>query len=181
MSIIDDNGMAVAFTDTIEQWFGSGIVVPNFGFLLNNELTDFNAEKDMVNSPAAGKRPRSNMSPLILLAHGKPVAVIGCAGGGRIPTTLVEILEDYYIHQMGLREAVAFPRFSSQCRWQARARARGCRPARAQAERGWLRRVSENIHTTPHGIIRRTLADPWETAAEPRGDGFAFTSEPKRK
>jgi len=84
VSVIDRTGMAVAVTCTIEQEFGSAVVAPGTGFLLNNELTDFGAP-GTANEPAPGKRPRSSMSPTIVVSpDGRPALVVGGAGGARI-------------------------------------------------------------------------------------------------
>ncbi|HEU0318724.1 MAG TPA: gamma-glutamyltransferase, partial [Solirubrobacteraceae bacterium] len=83
VSIIDRRGNAVAVTCTIEQEFGSAVMAPGTGFLLNNELTDF-GPAGTANEPAPGKRPRSSMSPEIVVRDGKPVLVTGGAGGARI-------------------------------------------------------------------------------------------------
>jgi gamma-glutamyltranspeptidase/glutathione hydrolase len=84
VSVIDRRGNAVALTCTIEQEFGSAVIAPGTGFLLNNELTDF-GDPGTANQPAPGKRPRSSMSPTIVVdADGRPALVAGGAGGGRI-------------------------------------------------------------------------------------------------
>lgn len=84
VSVIDRRGNAVAVTCTIEQEFGSGVVAPGTGFLLNNQLTDFGAP-GTANEPQPGKRPRSSMSPTIVAdRHGRPVLAVGGAGGPSI-------------------------------------------------------------------------------------------------
>jgi gamma-glutamyltranspeptidase/glutathione hydrolase len=83
VSIIDRRGNAVALTCTIEQEFGSAVMAPGTGFLLNNELTDF-GDPGSANQVAPGKRPRSSMSPTIVVQNGRPVLVAGGAGGARI-------------------------------------------------------------------------------------------------
>lgn len=83
LSVVDARGNAVALTCTIEQSFGSAVVAPGTGFLLNNELTDF-SEAGTANEPAPGKRPRSSMSPTILVEDGEPRLVVGGAGGVQI-------------------------------------------------------------------------------------------------
>lgn len=87
ISIVDSYGNALSMTTTIENAFGSRLMVN--GFLLNNELTDFSfrTHKDGVpiaNAVAPGKRPRSSMAPTIVLKDGKPVLVVGSPGGSRI-------------------------------------------------------------------------------------------------
>jgi len=83
VSVIDAAGNAVALTCTIEQTFGSAVVAPGAGFLLNNELTDF-GEPGSANEPEGGKRPRSSISPTIIVEDGEPILVVGAAGGAQI-------------------------------------------------------------------------------------------------
>src|SRR6478609_4595320 len=97
--VADSRGDVVSYTNTIEQLGGSGMVVPGRGFLLNNELTDFDftplqAGVPDPNLPAAGKRPRSSMSPTIVLRHGRPFMAVGAAGGATIITSVLEVLMD---------------------------------------------------------------------------------------
>jgi gamma-glutamyltranspeptidase/glutathione hydrolase len=89
VSIIDRRGNAIALTCTIEQEFGSAVVAPGTGFLLNNELTDF-SDPGTVNQPGPGKRPRSSMAPTIVLRGRTPVLVVGAAGGARIIMGIVQ-------------------------------------------------------------------------------------------
>ena len=84
LSVVDRNGNAVSYTFTIEQIGGAGMVVPGFGFLVNNELTDFNYDSTgTANQVEGGKRPRSSMSPTIVLKDGKPFLVMGSPGARR--------------------------------------------------------------------------------------------------
>jgi gamma-glutamyltranspeptidase / glutathione hydrolase len=83
VSVMDAAGNAVSLTCTIEQEFGSAVVAPGTGFLLNNEMTDF-GDPGSANEPRAGKRPRSSMSPIIASENGRPIDVTGGAGGSRI-------------------------------------------------------------------------------------------------
>jgi gamma-glutamyltranspeptidase/glutathione hydrolase len=83
IAIVDEHGNAVSLTCTIEQEFGSAVVAPGTGFLLNNELTDF-GKPGTANEARAFKRPRSSMSPIIVTQGGKPIDVTGGAGGSRI-------------------------------------------------------------------------------------------------
>jgi gamma-glutamyltranspeptidase / glutathione hydrolase len=113
--VSDRWGNVVSYTNTIEQLGGSGIVVPGRGFLLNNELTDFNFAPTQgtapdPNLPEPGKRPRSSMSPTIVLEHGKPLFAIGSPGGTTIITTVLQIVVNRLDFGMTLPEAVAAPR-----------------------------------------------------------------------
>jgi gamma-glutamyltranspeptidase/glutathione hydrolase len=103
-------GNLVSYTLTIEATGGSGITVPGRGFLLNNELTDFNSTGDGPNLPAPGKRPRSSMSPTIVLDNGSPFLAVGTPGGSTIITTVAEILFNRIDRGMTLPEALAAPR-----------------------------------------------------------------------
>ena len=90
------------------------MVVPGRGFLLNNELTDFDFAPGKPNSPAARKRPRSSIAPTLVLDDGKPVVALGSPGGSTIITTVLQILVDRFERGMTLPEAVADPRVSEQ-------------------------------------------------------------------
>ncbi len=109
-------GNVVAYTLTIEQTGGSGITVPGRGFLLNNELTDFSAvpNPDDPNIIAGGKRPRSSMSPTIVLRNGKPVLALGSPGGSTIITTVLQVMMNRLDLGMSLPEAIAAPRGSQR-------------------------------------------------------------------
>jgi gamma-glutamyltranspeptidase/glutathione hydrolase len=115
--VADRFGDVVSYTNTIEQLGGSGIVVPGRGFLLNNELTDFNfapAVPNDPNLPAAGKRPRSSMSPTIVLRDGAPWLAVGSPGGASIITTVLQILVNRIDFGMSLPDAIAAPRASQR-------------------------------------------------------------------
>jgi gamma-glutamyltranspeptidase/glutathione hydrolase len=110
--VSDKWGGVVAYTLTIEQFGGSGLTVPGRGFLLNNELTDFNFTPSATdpNLPAPGKRPRSSMAPTILLKDGKPLLAVGSPGGSTIITTVLQILLNRLDLDMTLPAAIAAPR-----------------------------------------------------------------------
>ncbi len=114
LTTADRFGNVVAYTLTIESTGGSGIVVPDRGFLLNNELTDFNFTDTQggndPNLPAPGKRPRSSMSPTIVLEGGEPLLAVGSPGGSTIITTVLQILMNRLDLGMELPDAVAAPR-----------------------------------------------------------------------
>ena len=119
LTVADRWGNVVEYTLTIEQTGGNAMVVPGRGFLLNNELTDFNftpTQGDAAdpNLPAPGKRPRSSMAPTILLSHGKPFLATGSPGGSMIITTVFQILVNRIDLGMTLPEAVAAPRASQR-------------------------------------------------------------------
>jgi gamma-glutamyltranspeptidase/glutathione hydrolase len=111
----DKWGNVVSYTFTIESTGGSGLVVPGFGFLLNNELTDFNFDSTThPNRVEGGKRPRSSMAPTIVLEDGKPFLALGSPGGSTIITTVLQILLDRVDQGMTLPQAIADPRASQR-------------------------------------------------------------------
>ena len=119
LTVTDKQGNIVEYTLTIEQTGGSGIVVPHRGFLLNNEMTDFNfvpTQGDDLdpNLPAPGKRPRSSISPTIVLRDGEPFLALGSPGGATIITTVLQILIDRVDLGLTLPQAIADPRISER-------------------------------------------------------------------
>ena len=111
----DKWGDIVAYTNTINFFGGSGEVVPGYGFLLNNEMTDFDFVPPSPgaydpNLPAGGKQPRSSMGPVIALDHGSPVFTVGAAGGSTIIETILQIIVNHVDFGMSLPGALAAPR-----------------------------------------------------------------------
>jgi gamma-glutamyltranspeptidase / glutathione hydrolase len=113
--VSDRKGTVVSYTFTIESTGGNGIVVPGFGFLLNNELTDFNFDSLIHPNRADGnKRPRSSMSPTIVLDRGRPFLAVGSPGGSMIITTVLQVLLERLDLGATLPEAIALPRASQR-------------------------------------------------------------------
>jgi gamma-glutamyltranspeptidase/glutathione hydrolase len=111
----DRAGDVVSYTFTIESTGGAGMVVPGFGFLVNNELTDFNYDSlTHPNRVEGGKRPRSSMSPTIVLRDGKPFLAVGSPGGSTIITTVLQILVDRLDLGLTLPQAIGDPRLSQR-------------------------------------------------------------------
>jgi gamma-glutamyltranspeptidase/glutathione hydrolase len=119
-SVIDEHGMAVSNTYTLEDSFGGKIVVPGAGFLLNNELGDFNPQPGVTtktgqigtppNVPAPGKRPLSSMSPTIVTKDGRAVVVTGSPGGRTIINTVLCVLINRLAYDMPPRATIDAPR-----------------------------------------------------------------------
>jgi gamma-glutamyltranspeptidase/glutathione hydrolase len=111
----DKSGNVVSYTFTIESTGGAGLVVPGYGFLLNNELTDFNFDSTThPNRVEGGKRPRSSMAPTIVTRAGQPFLAIGSPGGATIITTVLQILLDRVDLGLTLPQAIADPRASQR-------------------------------------------------------------------
>jgi gamma-glutamyltranspeptidase/glutathione hydrolase len=125
-SIIDQNGMAVANTYTLERLWGSRVVVRNMGFLLNNQMRAFNLFPDLhdvsetnatslytvANTIAPGKRPLSSMSPTIVARNGRVRLVTGSPGSQAIPNTILCLLLNVLDFDMPVQKAVESPRLS---------------------------------------------------------------------
>ncbi len=124
VSVVDSNRNAVALTYTLEQSYGSGIVVPGAGFLLNNEMGDFNAAPGLTttngligtepNLAAPGKRMLSSMTPTIVARDGKLLMVTGSPGGRTIINTVLLTILNVVDFDMNAQEAVNALRFHHQ-------------------------------------------------------------------
>ena len=118
---MDKYGNAVSLTQTISSLWGSRIVVPGYGFILNNEFQNFapyrEAEEwpwpEHPNLPGPHKRPRTVIAPTIVLDRGKPFLVVGTPGGLRIPGVVVQIIVKVVDFGMDLEDAITAPRFYS--------------------------------------------------------------------
>ncbi|MCZ2723164.1 gamma-glutamyltransferase [Marinomonas sp. 15G1-11] len=112
ISIVDAEGNAVSVTTTIENGFGSNVM--SNGFLLNNELTDFSFKSHQDGYPIAnriepGKRPRSSMSPTIVMKEGRPYLVVGSPGGSRIIGYVSKTLIAHMEWGMDIQSAISLP------------------------------------------------------------------------
>lgn len=124
-SIVDSQGNAVSVTYTLNSWFGTGLVAPGTGFLLNNEMNDFTAKPGVpnqyglvqgkANAIAGGKRPLSSMTPTIVLdKKGNVFMVTGTPGGSTIINTTMETILNVIDRGMNVKQAVDAPRIHQQ-------------------------------------------------------------------
>jgi gamma-glutamyltranspeptidase/glutathione hydrolase len=123
-SIIDKDGNMVSVTTTLNNTYGSGVVVDGAGFLLNDEMDDFSSkpgEPNMfgligneANAIMPGKRMLSSMTPAIILKNGEPFMVVGSPGGGKIITSVFETIVNVIDFNMALDSAIDKPRFHHQ-------------------------------------------------------------------
>ncbi|PWW25512.1 gamma-glutamyltranspeptidase/glutathione hydrolase [Cytobacillus oceanisediminis] len=109
-TVVDQWGNIAACTSTVEHPFGSGIMVKGYGFLLNNELTDFDANPGGINEAQPDKRPVSCKSPTILFKNDKPVLTLGSPGGPTIIGSVFQTIINVVDHKMNLKEAIEEPR-----------------------------------------------------------------------
>ncbi|SOE08154.1 gamma-glutamyltransferase [Streptomyces sp. Ag109_G2-15] len=186
LTVADKWGNVVSYTLTIEQTGGSGITVPGRGFLLNNELTDFsfapaNPAVHDPNLPGPGKRPRSSISPTIVLdRHNKPVVALGSPGGATIITTVLQTLTEFLDRHLPLVDAIAAPRAS-----QRNAAQTELEPALYNSDlRTQLEAIGHSFKLNPEiGAatgVQRLPDGRWLAAAEKvrRGGGSAMVVDP---
>jgi gamma-glutamyltranspeptidase/glutathione hydrolase len=124
VSVVDSDGNAVVLTTTINTAFGSGIMAPGTGVILNNEMDDFAVAPGVpnvyglvgtaANAVAPGKRPQSSMSPTIVLRDGRPELAVGGSGGPFIISGVLQVLLGVAAAQRDLTSAVAAPRIHDQ-------------------------------------------------------------------
>lgn len=111
--VIDERGNIVSLTQSINHFFGTGIVPENTGFLLNNIMYDFSRDLSSPNALGPYRRPLSSMSPLIMFKKEKPFLILGSPGGTRIFSSLTQIIINIIDFDMSLDEAIEAPRFFS--------------------------------------------------------------------
>lgn len=109
-TVTDKWGNVVSYTTTIEQVFGTGIMVPGYGFMLNNELTDFDAVPGGANEVQPNKRPLSSMTPTIVFDGDRPVLTVGSPGGTTIITSVLQTILHAIDYDMELKAAIEEPR-----------------------------------------------------------------------
>ncbi len=111
LSVMDKEGNMVAITKSINYFFGSGVVVPGTGIIMNNHMDDFVPTPGSANSVEPGKRPLSSMSPtLVLDPQGRPYMTIGSPGATRIITTVAQVISNIIDHGMTIQQAILAPR-----------------------------------------------------------------------
>jgi gamma-glutamyltranspeptidase/glutathione hydrolase len=154
LTVADRWGNVVEYTLTIEQTGGSGMVVPHRGFLLNNELTDFSTTYNPTdpNRIEPGKRPRSSISPTIVLKGGKPFLALGSPGGSTIITTVLQMLFNRIDRGMTIQQAIAAPRASQR------------NTEKVTAEQSFIDQWSSAL--TPYGHVFAAAGAPGTSAAE---------------
>ena len=170
-TVVDGDGNIAAYTTTIEAGWGTGMVVPGYGFLLNNELTDFDFVPGGPNQVEPGKRPRSSMTPTLVFRDGQPVFTLGSPGGATIITTVLQVFLNVVEHGMDLPEAIAAPRIFSAS-YPSLAWEEGIDPAVLDALRA--RGHQPAASATVIGSVQAALRGPdgtWVGAADPRREG----------
>lgn len=183
ISAVDAEGGAVALTTTINNAFGSGVVVD--GVVLNDEMDDFSVAPGTpnayglvgteANAIAAGKRPLSSMTPTVVLDRdGEVVLVVGASGGPTIISSTLQVLLDVLVFGLDAQEAVSAPRIHHQ--WL---------PARLSVEPGIPDDVVRSLRARGHEVVVQDafsavqvavrVPGGWEGGADPRKGGWPAT------
>jgi gamma-glutamyltranspeptidase/glutathione hydrolase len=176
VSVVDAAGNAVSMTTTIENAFGARVMVR--GFLLNNQLTDFafdpmDGDRQVANAVAGGKRPRSSMSPTIVLdAEDRPVLVLGSPGGARIIPYVIQTLVAHLDWGLDIQEAISLPRHATL-------------GGAVEIERGSsLSAAAEALRARGHAVAENDLVSGLQGIAIGRGPGglvLAGGADPRRE
>lgn len=182
-SIMDNLGNAVVSTQTINGWFGSGMVAGKTGILLNNEMDDFSAKPGVQNQFGAvgsyanrvepKKTPLSSMTPTILLRDSFPALALGAPGGTRIITCVLQTILNYVDFRMSLYDSVAALRIHHQWKPDELEMEEGFSPERIQA----LQKIGFEVKTKPSACA--VMAVAYENGrlhgvSEPRDFGKAL-------
>lgn len=183
-TIMDKEGNVVSSTQTINGYFGSAVVVPGTGILLNNEMDDFSTKAGASNIFGAigsdknlvepRKRPLSSMSPTIVMTAKKPVLALGSPSGTRILTCVAQTLLNYLEHELPLFDSLAAVRYHHQ--WspdQLRVEEIGL-PDKTIKE---LKRLGHEINLQDLGCRVQAIANEGDKlvgVSDPRGAGLAF-------
>ena len=186
-SATDSDGWWVACTATVNTTFGSGVVLPGTGIVMNNEMDDFSAQPGTpnafgligaeANAVAPGKRPLSSMSPTIVLRDGKPVFTVGAAGGPTIISQAALAIIHFIDHGMTPAKALGQARFHHQ--WKPNRLL--VEKALGQATIDELRKMGHTVKVTDSIGAAQALGlgqagRPFTGAADPRGRGvFSVT------
>lgn len=178
LSVIDAAGNAVACTETVNTGYGSLVVEPRFGIILNNEMDDFTARPGEANAfgliqsernaVAPGKKPLSSMTPTVVVRDGRAELVVGGSGGPRIISGTFQVLLNVTRGGMAVDDAVAAPRLHHQ--WQPDVLS--LEPSLVEPLRG---RLAERGHT-----VERTSGVAVVQAAVRRPDGLQGASDPRK-
>jgi gamma-glutamyltranspeptidase/glutathione hydrolase len=176
-TVVDRQGNVASMTTSVESIFGSGRMVD--GFVLNNQLTDFSfapADREgraAANRVEAGKRPRSAMTPVIVLKDGRFFASLGSPGGGAILSYNLKALVGVLDWRLSMQQAVALPNVIAQGdRYNAEVDKLGPEVAKGLADRGMAFSAGRGENSGLHGVMAR--AGKLEGGADPRREGVVL-------
>lgn len=174
-NIVDKQGNVVSMTTTIENAFGSRLMVG--GFLLNNELTDFSFSTHQNGIPIAnrlepGKRPRSSMAPTIMLKGGKPYMAIGSPGGSRIIGYVAQTIIAHIQWDLDIQQAINQPRLLNRFGTLDIEQGTDATRLKSELEKTGFTTEVRDLNSGLHAI--RITPEGLEGAADPRREGTAI-------
>jgi gamma-glutamyltranspeptidase/glutathione hydrolase len=154
-TIADQAGNIIAFTTTLGGEFGSGVLLPGTGVLLNNALADFSSGQNQLDPL---KRAASSLSPMLVLREGKPFLAFGTRGGAAIPTTLLQVFLNIVVYGKSLGDAIAAPRWHHQAT-----------PDQVEYETGRAPKTTvDSLNALGHGVSgRKDIGDVHAILFEP--------------
>lgn len=177
-SVMDKDGNMVAVTQTINYFFGSGVVVHGTGIMMNNEMDDFVPQKNMKNSIEGGKRPLSSMSPtLVLDPKNRPLMTIGSPGATRIIPAVALTISNVIDHGMTIQEAINAPRIaqfqSGKLNAEGRISFESYNKLQEMGHEINMRGTYDNYFGGVQGIMMDYNTKTLQGGADPRRDGQA--------
>lgn len=169
-STVDIDGNIVAATNTINLWFGSKVMVPEYQILVNNQMDDFSQDPKSVNAPEPGKIPLSSMSPTIILdPQGNPFMTLGAAGGRMILTTVAQVIVNVIDRGMTMSQAIEAPRVWTDMEGTTILEATvGQQAIDSLAKKGYQLNIGETYHGVCQGIIFDNAKKQMNAAADQR-------------
>ncbi|SVD78789.1 uncharacterized protein METZ01_LOCUS431643, partial [marine metagenome] len=173
LSVADSDGNMISFINSIFDYFGSGVVVPGTGFILQNRGAGFNLEDGHPNQAGPGKRPFHTLIPGFVTKDGAPWMTFGLMGGSMQPQGHTQMLLNILVFGMDLQDAIDAPRFRHMSGYSVAVE----EPISAEARAG-LEALGHEIRVQGPGsfggaqaIIK--LDRGWAAGSDPRKDGMA--------
>ncbi|MDY5923371.1 MAG: gamma-glutamyltransferase [Oscillospiraceae bacterium] len=176
-SVADKDGNMVAVTCTVNGYFGASVAVDGYGFVMNNEMGDFNVGAGHPNSIAGGKTPLSSMSPTVIEKDGKPVAALGSPGGTTIIATVSQLCSNLIDHGMTMQEAIDAPRIKGFRDTTLDYEGRFSEETISEMEaKGWTMNASDDFNRAFGSVnaVRYAEDGTLDGGADPRRDGKAL-------
>ncbi|NQU05287.1 MAG: gamma-glutamyltransferase, partial [Calditrichaeota bacterium] len=182
--VVDKDGNVVSLTQSINYFFGAGVMAGNTGLLLNNQMADFSLPPtkppsipmDTLNYLKGRKRPRSNMTPLIMLKDGKPVLIVGTPGGSRIAAAMAQIVVNIVDYDLDISAAIDYPRYFPYMNILQLENRTDIKKLKALKKIGYELQLTRPYSTHfggAHGITLPPLSDKLAGAADKRRGGAA--------
>ena len=160
----------VAITKTINYYFGSGVMVDGYGFMMNNQMDDFSSNPESVNAPEPGKRPLSSMSPTVMLdPQGRSFMTLGASGSRMILTVVAQVISNVIDHKMTMSQAIEAPRIWNDMDGETILEATaGKTVIDSLTKKGYKLNLGETYHGVCQGIIFDHEKNQMDAAADQR-------------